>query len=127
MANPNQNLYRYLLECNQGHMNDIALSTPNGRLVTYEELHDRVELYKKMLIAKGVRPGDKIGVCALNCPEAVFVIYALADLDVITIGLSPLAQKAEIQDDIAKTRPKMIVSVDMMYSNFKKSAKALDI
>ena len=127
MANPNHNLYRYLLECNQGHMNDIALSTPNGRLVTYEELHDRVELYKKMLIAKGVRPGDKIGVCALNCPEAVFVIYALADLDVITIGLSPLAQKAEIQSDIAKTRPKMIVSVDMMYSNFKKSAKALDI
>ncbi len=126
MANPNNNLYNYLLECNEGHMEDIALSTPSGRKITYEELHERINFYKKILVAKGVRAGDKIGVCALNCPEAIYVIYALSSLGAITIGISPLARKEETKRDIEVTKPKMIISVDMMYSNFKNCEKALN-
>ena len=76
MGNPNQSKYDYLLSQNKNYMDLTALSTINGS-VSYLQLHENIEKYEKLLISKGVRPGDRIGVCALNTPESVYLLYAL--------------------------------------------------
>ena len=78
-VNPQMKKYDYMLENNRNYMDYVALSTPN-REITYEELHSSIEKYVKLLYAKGVREGDMIGICALNVPETVYLIYALASI-----------------------------------------------
>ena len=124
MANENNSKYNYMLEQNKKYMNYTAL-TFGDRKITYEEMHDRIEKYVRMLYSKGVRNGDIIGVCALNTPESVYLLYAL-DIIGAVVGYSPLDNKEKIKKDIELTKPKMVISVDMCYSNFKEFEKALN-
>lgn len=125
MANANNSKYNYMLEQNQKYMNYTAL-TFGDRKITYEEMHDRIEKYVRMLYSKGVRNGDIIGVCALNTPESVYLLYALDVIGAVVVGYSPLDNKEKIKKDIDLTKPKMVISVDMCYSNFKEFEKALN-
>jgi len=125
MANANNSKYNYMLEQNQKYMNYTAL-TFGDRKITYEEMHDRIEKYVRMLYSKGVRNGDIIGVCALNTPESVYLLYALDIIGAVVVGYSPLDSEERIKKDIELTKPKMVISVDMCYGNFKKSEKALN-
>ena len=113
--NPNQSKYDYMLESSQGHMNDIALSTEDDRKITYEELFESIDKYEKLLYAKGVREGDFIGICTMNTPESIYLIYALNKMGAIDIGYSPFDKKKRVQGDVKLTQPKMVITTDMFY------------
>ncbi len=123
--NPNCSSYDYLLENNKKYMNLTALTWEN-RKISYEELHDRIEKYAKLLYKKGIRKNDVVGVCLVNTPESVYLLYALSAIGAQVVGFSLFDTKEKIKRDIELTRPKMIITVDMMYSNFKDYEKALD-
>ena len=125
MMNINKTKYDYMLEQNKNYMDLIALSFDN-RKITYEEMHDRIEKYVRLLYAKGIRQGDVIGICALNTPESVYLLYALDIIGAVVVGFSPFDSKEKIRKDIELTMPKMIISVDMCYSNFKEWEKSLN-
>lgn len=119
--------YNYLLEQNKKYMDYVALSFMNGKKITYEELHEGIQKYAKILYKKGIREGDVVGVCVLNTPESVYLLYALDIIGAVTVGFSPLDNKEKIKRDIQLTSPSKIITVDMFYGNFKDSEKALDI
>ena len=123
---PQGNEYDFLLERNKGHMGDIALSF-DKKLITFEELHEKVDEYARALYKRGVRPGDAVGVCVVNTPESVYLIYALNKLNVTIIGLSPLNNEYKMLRDIELTRPKMIISADLMFSKFKKAVNDMQV
>lgn len=123
--NPNDRKYNYMLNRNQKYMNYVAL-TSFGRKITYEEMHDRIEKYVRLLYSKGIRKGDVIGVCTLNTPESVYLLYALDIIGAVVVGYSPFDSKTRVKTDIEMTMPKMIITVDMSYSNFKDYEKALN-
>ena len=108
MGNPNNSKYNYMLEQNQKYMDYVAL-TFGDRKITYEEMHDRIEKYVRMLYSKGVRNGDIIGVCALNTPESVYLLYALDVIGAVVVGYSPLYNKEKIKKDIELTKPKWLL------------------
>lgn len=120
-----KNKYDFLYERNKEYMDLTALSFGDKK-ITYEQLHDNIQKYVKMLYAKGVREGDVIGVIALNTPESVYLLYALDVIGAITVGLSPIDKKENLKRDIQEIKPKMVISVDMCYDNFKDSEKALN-
>lgn len=121
----NNTKYDYMLEQNQAHMNLTALSF-GERKITYEEMHDMIEKYVRLLYSKGVREGDVIGLCAFNTPESVYLLYALNIIGAIVVGYSPFDNKDKTKLDIEMTKPKMVISVDMCYKNFKDWEKALN-
>ena len=125
MGNANNSKYNYMLEQNKKYMDYTAL-TFGDRKITYEEMHDRIEKYVRMLYSKGVRNGDVIGIFALNTPESVYLLYALDIIGAVVVGYSPLEGKDKIKKDIELTKPKMVISVDMCYRNFKEYEKALN-
>ena len=124
-VNPNMSQYDYMLENSKNNMNNIAL-TFGDRKITYEEMFESINKYAKMLYAKGVRKGDLIGICTLNTPEAVYLIYALDLLGAVVIGYSPFDTKERVKADIELTMPKMIITTDFSYSNFKDLEKSLN-
>ena len=124
-VNPNMSKYDYMLENSKNHMNCIALTFENKK-ITYEELFESINKYAKLLYAKGVRKGDLIGICTLNTPEAVYLIYALNLLGAIVIGYSPFDSKEKIKVDVELTKPKMIITTNFSYGSFKNIEKSLD-
>ena len=125
MKNINETKYNYMLEQNKDYMNLTALSF-GDRKISYEEMHDRIEKYVRLLYSKGVRQGDVIGICAFNTPESVYLLYALDIVGAIVVGYSPFDNKEKTKLDIEMTKPKMVISVDMCYKNFKDWEKALN-
>lgn len=125
-VNPNQTKYSYMLENNQGHMDNIAL-TFEDKKITYEEMFESIDKYAKVLRSKGIQKGDIVGICTLNTPEAVYLIYALNLLGAIVVGYSPFDSKEKIKIDIEMTRPKMIITTDFSYGSFKDIEKSLNI
>ena len=125
MKNINETKYNYMLEQNKDYMDLTALSF-GDRKISYEEMHDRIEKYVRLLYSKGVRQGDVIGICAFNTPESVYLLYALDIIGAIVVGYSPFDNKEKTKLDIEMTKPKMVISVDMCYKNFKDWEKALN-
>lgn len=125
MEKADKTKYDYMLECNKKYMDLVAL-TFGKKKITYEEMHEQIEKYVRLLYSKGVREGDLIGVIAANTPESVYLLYALDILGAVTVGLSPIDSPEKLKHDIEQVRPKMVISVDMCYSNFKDSEKALN-
>ena len=118
--------YDFLLERNANYMNNIALSF-GDRKITYEEMHERINEYARALYHHGIRKGDKIGVCLLNSPESVYVLYALDIIGAVVIGLSPMNNEYKMKRDIEMTKPSRIITADILYTNIKNSCDALQI
>lgn len=91
-VNPDMSKYDYMLETAKIHMDYIALAFED-RKITYEELFESINKYARVLFARGVRKGDLIGVCTLNTPESVYLLYALNLLGAVVIGYSPFDTK----------------------------------
>lgn len=118
----------FLEERNKGYMNYTAFSFDGMKdNITFEEFHQRVDEYARALYKRGIRKGDRIGVCLVNTPEAAFTLYALDKIGAEIIGLSPLNNKYKMQRDIEMTRPKMIITVDQLYKKSKKACHTMDI
>ena len=125
-TNPNMSKYDYMYENSKNHMDNIAL-TFEDKKITYEEMFEGINKYAKLLYAKGVRKGDLIGVCTFNTPEAVYLIYALNLLGAVVVGYSPFDNAERIKGDVQLTKPKMVITTDFSYGNFKDITKALNI
>lgn len=125
-VNPNMSKYDYMYENSKNHMNNIALTFENKK-ITYEEMFEAINKYAKLLYAKGVRKGDLIGVCTFNTPEAVYLIYALNLLGAVVVGYSSFDNKEKIKVDVEMTKPKMVITTDYSYGNFKDLEKSLNI
>lgn len=123
--NENQRKYDFLKERNKGHMDYNALSF-NGKKITYREMHKNIERYSQALYDRGVREGDVIGLCCLNTPESVYLLYALDNLGATVVGFSFLDTKEKVKKDIELTNPKMIITVDTFYNNFKDYEKSMN-
>lgn len=127
MKIPNCTRYEYLVERNRNFMNYIAISTEDGRKISYEELHEKIDEYAKALSKKGIRKSDLVAVCSGNTPEAIYLIYALDKIGAINIGLSPLNNKTQMRRDIEMICPQYLITLDMFYGNAKDTIKKLNI
>lgn len=85
----------------------------DGKKVTYKELHERIHKYAIALSKKGIKAGDTVGVCVLNTPESVYVLYALDVLGANVVGLNPFANEKTIRNDLILTKPSIVISVDL--------------
>lgn len=128
MEMPDCSKYEFLLERNKKYMNYPAISFEGMKdKITYEELHDKIWKYARALSKRGIKKGDLIGLCAVNTPESIYVIYALDIIGAITVGLSPLNNEYQMKRDIELIKPQRVITVDMFYGSLKKSVEDLNI
>jgi acyl-CoA synthetase (AMP-forming)/AMP-acid ligase II len=59
-----------------------------GRRRSYAELHSRTSALADALHQRGVRHGDRVGLLALNSPEFIEVLLAVAKLGAITVPVN---------------------------------------
>ena len=80
-----------------------------GYRATYRELWDEVGLAARGLLARGVRPGDRVGIWAPNRYEWVVIQYATARIGAVLVTINPAYKAAELQYGLARTGVSLLV------------------
>ena len=80
-----------------------------GYRATYRELWDEVGLAARGLLARGVRPGDRVGIWAPNRYEWVVIQYATARIGAILVTINPAYKAAELEYALARTGVSLLV------------------
>ncbi len=75
---------------------EALVDVTSGRRWTYTELLTDVDAVAKGLLAKGVAPGDRIGIWAPNCPEWTILQFATARIGAVLVNVNPAYRSHEL-------------------------------
>ena len=75
---------------------EALVSVAQGLRYTYAELSEAVAALARGLVARGVGPGDRVGIWAPNCAEWVLVQYATARLGAVLVTINPAYRTHEL-------------------------------
>ena len=116
---------------------DIALQYPGyvafdfmGKRTTYRELVQQIETCAKALKTLGVREGDKVTIAMPNCPQAVYLFYAVNLVGGIANMIHPLSAEKEIEFYLNESESITAITLDQFYHKFeavRKNTKVVNI
>lgn len=90
----------------------VALSLPDGPMLTYRELDAQVGEMAARLVALGLSRGDRLGVLLPNSVAFVTLIHAALRLGVVLVPLNTRLTPLEIAWQVGKTACRMLVTDD---------------
>ena len=122
------------LEYFEGSMFDavsaIAQKYPNnvafdfmGKSTTYRQMVQKIETCAKALKTIGVREGDKVTIAMPNCPQAIFLFYAVNLVGGIANMIHPLSAEKEIEFYLNESESVTAITLDQFYHKFERVRK----
>ncbi len=101
------------------HPNSIALDFM-GSSTTYRQMVHSIRLCAKALRAAGIREGDTVSIAMPNCPQAVYLFYAINLMGGIANMIHPLSAEKEIEFYLNESGSVAAVTLDQFYPKFAK-------
>ncbi len=96
------------------HPDFIALDFM-GSHTTYRRLVEETERCAKGLKTLGVREGDRVTIAMPNCPQAIFMFYAVNLVGGIANMIHPLSSEKEIEFYLNESESVTVVTLDQFY------------
>lgn len=90
-----------------------------GRATTYRRMIGEVERCAKSLKTIGVREGDRVTIAMPNCPQAIFMFYAVNLIGGIANMIHPLSAEKEIEFYLNDSQSVTAVTLDQFYDKFE--------
>ena len=90
-----------------------------GKSTSYKRLVQFIEMCAKSLKTFGVRSGDKITIAMPNCPQAIFLFYAVNLVGGIANMIHPLSAEKEIEFYLNESESYSVITLDQFYSKFE--------
>ena len=91
-----------------------------GKSTTYEELIKDVKECAKALKTIGVREGDRVTIAMPNCPQAIYMFYAVNLVGGIANMIHPLSAEKEIEFYLNESESVTAITLDQFYHKFEK-------
>jgi malonyl-CoA/methylmalonyl-CoA synthetase len=107
MAEPT--LHQFLIAGFPGDRTRPAFIVPGGAAISYGALEDKAGRVAALLIARGVRPGDRIAFQGAKCPEAVMLYLGVLMAGAAFVPLNTGYTPAEIDYFLADCEPVLFV------------------
>ena len=89
-----------------------------GSSVTYAQLVKNIDACARSLKTLGVRPGDKVTIAMPNCPQAVYLFYAINLIGAIGNMIHPLSAEKEIEFYLNESDSVAAITLDQFYGKF---------
>ena len=89
-----------------------------GKSTTYTELIREIEICAKALKTLGIRTGDKVTIAMPNCPQAIYLFYAVNMVGGIASMIHPLSAEKEIEFYLNDSGSVAAVTLDQFYGKF---------
>ncbi len=90
-----------------------------GKSTTYKEFTKSVELCAKSLSMLGIRENDKVTIAMPNCPQAIYMFYAVNLIGAISNMVHPLSSEKELEFYINESESATVVTLDQFYHKFE--------
>jgi oxalate---CoA ligase len=106
--------------------NPALIEPAEGIVVTYEQLHELVELVARQLVTAGVRPRKRVVIRARNGPEVIVAFLAIAKAGAVAIPVNPALKATELARVFDALQPDVAI-VDSHDSDAAGSVSAADV
>ncbi len=90
-----------------------------GRPTTYKRLITEIHKCARSLRTIGVRAGDRVTIAMPNCPQAIFMLYAVNLIGAVANMIHPLSAEKEIEDYLNMSNSVTAITLDQFYSKFE--------
>jgi long-chain acyl-CoA synthetase len=90
-----------------------------GRSTTYKQMIRETERCAKALKTIGVREGDKVTIAMPNCPQAIYMFYAVNLIGAIANMIHPLSAEKEIEFYLNESESVTAITLDQFYNKFE--------
>ncbi|MBR6259277.1 MAG: AMP-binding protein, partial [Oscillospiraceae bacterium] len=90
-----------------------------GKNTTYKEMVAQIELCAKSLKTLGVREGDKVTIAMPNCPQSIYMFYAVNVIGGIANMIHPLSAEKEIEFYLNESESVTAITLDQFYNKFE--------
>ena len=97
---------------------DIAISFM-GRSITYKKMLEQIDVCAKALKVIGVRENDRVTIAMPNCPQALYMLYAVNEIGAIANMIHPLSAEKEIEFYLNESKSVTAITLDQFYSKFE--------
>ena len=105
---------------------DIANRYPNnvafdfmGRSTTYKKMVEEIENCARALKTIGVREGDRVTIALPNCPQAIYMFYAVNLVGAVCNMIHPLSAEKEIEFYLNASHSVTAITLDQFYHKFE--------
>ena len=105
----------------------IAREYPNnvafdfmGKSTTYRQMIMEIERCAKALKTIGIREGDKVTIAMPNCPQAIYLFYAVNLVGGIANMIHPLSAEKEIEFYLNESESVLAITLDQFYDKFER-------
>ncbi len=102
----------------EAYPNNIAFDFM-GKSTTYKELVREIERCAKALKTIGVRENDKVTIAMPNCPQAIYMFYAVNLIGGIANMIHPLSAEKEIEFYLNESESVTAITLDQFYNKFE--------
>ncbi len=107
-------------------LEDVALRYPNhiafdfmGRSTTYKQMIEEIDRCARALRTIGVREGDRVTIAMPNCPQAIYMFYAVNMIGGIGNMIHPLSAEKEIEFYLNESESVTAITLDQFYNKFE--------
>ena len=90
-----------------------------GRSTTYKDLVANIEKCARSLRPLGVRANDKVTIAMPNCPQAIYMFYAVNMVGAIANMVHPLSSEKELEFYINESESVTAITLDQFYNKFE--------
>ena len=89
-----------------------------GKSTSYSQLVKEIGICAKALKTLGIRKGDKVTIAMPNCPQAIYMFYAVNLVGGISCMIHPLSAEKEIEFYLKDSGSVAAVTLDQFYGKF---------
>ena len=101
-----------------------------GKATTYKRLVQEIEKCARSLKTIGIRAGDRVSIAMPNCPQAIFMFYAVNLVGGVANMIHPLSAENEIEFYLNESDSVTVITLDQFYSKFeavRKNTKIVNV
>ncbi len=89
---------------------DALIECATGRRWTYAEFHEATQRIATALLARGIEPGDRVGVWSPSTAEWTMIQYATAQIGAILVTINPAYRTDELEYVLNQSSVAMVLS-----------------
>jgi len=120
------NLALNLVEAKDMYPDRVAVRL-DDLVVTYEELEERSARVAGLLAARGVEPGDRVGLMLPNVAQFPVLYYGVLRAGAVVVPMNPLLKAREVEYYLGDSGAKLIFAWDAIAAEAAKGAEAAGV
>ena len=102
----------------EAYPNNIAFDFM-GKSTTYKDMVANIEKCARSLRTIGVREHDRVTIAMPNCPQAIYMFYAVNMVGAVANMVHPLSSEKELEFYINESESVTVVTLDQFYHKFE--------